>query len=299
MSGRERNSEQQPEAVPRDAGTGRRLFRHLYRRKAKNTSLDRYVTGMPSLQNAIDLLPGWIGAMPPDTGLVAGGPALYADTRIAWLLQRCFDVAGRDVLELGPLEGSHTYMLHEAGAATIDAVEANALAYMRCLVAKEALGLLRARFLLGDFLPWLEAGERCYDLVVASGVLYHSARPARLLELICGRADAVFLWTHYFDEGAMPKGDPRRKPFTGRVEEHRCGGVTLRLHERTYRKAWRDPKFCGGTHDRHFWLERDGILAVLASLGFGHVVVADDQRDHHYGPSFSLYASREPPPATC
>lgn len=296
MIGRKGGSGRQPGAVPRSA---RRLFRPLGRLRATNASLDHYVTGMPSLQNAIDLLPGWIGAMPPDSGLVAGEVPLYADTRIAWLLQRCFDVAGRDVLELGPLEGSHTYMLHEAGAATIDAVEANALAYMRCIVAKEALGLMRARFLLGDFLPWLEAGERRYDLVVASGVLYHSAQPARLLELICARADAIFLWTHYFDGRAMPKGDPRRKPFSGRIAEHRCAGVTLRLHERTYRKAWRDPKFCGGTHDRHFWLERDGVLAVLASSGFSHVVVADDQCDHHYGPSFSLYASREPPLMTC
>ena len=154
--------------------------------------------------------------------------------------------------------------------------------------------------LLGDFLPWLEAGERRYDLVVASGVLYHSADPARLLEQICGRADAIYLWTHYFDEGAMPKGDPRRRPFSGKVVERFSAGVALRLHERSYRKAWRDPKFCGGAHDRHFWLERDGILAVLASSGFGHVVVSDDQPDHHFGPSFSVYARRgEPPSAAC
>ena len=153
------------------------LFRRLGAGKTAQESLNHYVIGMPNPQNAVDAMAGWIGAMPPESGLVAGGAALYADTRIAWLLQRCFAVAGRDVLELGPLEGSHTYMLHQAGAATIDAIEANALAYMRCLVAKEVLGLNRARFLLGDFLPWLEAAQRRYDLVVACRRLVPFARP--------------------------------------------------------------------------------------------------------------------------
>ena len=255
-------------------------------------SLDRYVTSMPSLQNAIDAVPGWVGAMPSSTGLVAGEAILYADTRIAWLLRDQFDVTGRSVLELGPLEGFHTYMLQEAGAATIDAVEANALAYMRCLVTKEVLGLSRARFLLGDFMPWLEAEGPGYDLIVASGVLYHSPDPVRLLELMGRRAGSLMLWTHYFDEAAMPKGDPRRRPFSGKVELREGAGVTLRLHERSYRKAWRNAKFCGGTHDRHFWLERHGIMAMLGASGFSRIVVADDQPDHHYGPSLSIFASR-------
>ena len=182
-------------------------------------------------------------------------------------------------------------MLHQAGAAHVDAIEANALAYMRCLVTKEALGLTRTRFLLGDFMPWLESCETRYDLVVASGVLYHSADPARLLDLVTRRADAIYLWTHYFDEVAMPQGDVRRGPFSGKIETETCRGVTMRLHERSYRKAWRDPKFCGGTHDRHFWLERDGILGLLRAAGFANITIADEKPDHGGGPSFSLFAT--------
>ena len=256
--------------------------------------LDHYVAGMPSLQNAIDLVPGWVGQMPPHTGLVAGKATLYADTRIDWLLTECFAVAGKAVLELGPLEAFHTDMLHRAGAASIDAIEANSLAYLRCLITKEALDLHHANFYLGDFLTWLEQSDRRYDLVVASGVLYHSHDPVRLLQLICERADSFFLWTHYFDEIAMPRNDVRRTPFSDRVETKRCRGVTVRLHERSYHKAWRDPSFCGGLQDGHFWIDRADILKLIAAFGFDRIRIADEQPDHENGPSFSIFAERTP-----
>jgi hypothetical protein len=254
--------------------------------------LDHYVAGMPSLQNAIDALPGWVGAMPPETGLAAGEAALYSDTRIEWLLTNCYAAAGKRVLELGPLEAFHTYMLHQAGAASIDAVEANTLAFVRCLVTKEVLRLDRARFYLGDFMYWLERAPVPYDLIVASGVLYHSHDPVRLLELICARANSVYLWTHYFDDVAMPLGDLRRVPFSEQVDTVVCHGITVRLHERSYYKAWRDPSFCGGIQDRHFWLDRDDIMKLLAAFGFDRIVIADDQPEHMNGPSFSIFAER-------
>ena len=260
--------------------------------------LNHYVALPPSQQNAVDSVPGWTGAMPPETGLRAGNAHLYADTRIDWLLHHCFAVAGRSVLELGPLEGFHTYMLERAGAASIDAVEANTLAYVRCLITKEVLGMTRAHFLLGDFTQWLERSEQRYDLLVASGVLYHSHDPVRLLELIAARADALYLWTHYFDETAMPPGDKRRVPFSERVETRLSNGVAVQLHERSYYRAWRDPSFCGGLQDRHFWINRADILDLLAALGFGHIVIAHEEPAHVNGPSFSVFAARADPAAS-
>lgn len=260
--------------------------------EAGSAVIERYVDRLPSLQNAIDAVPGWVGRMPPETGLTAGLAPLYADSRIDWLLSQCTQVAGKSVLELGPLEAFHTYMLHGAGAASIEAIEANTLAFVRCLVTKEVLKLDRARFLLGDFLKWLEETDRRYDLIVASGVLYHSHDPVRLLELIGERADSFYLWTHYFDDFAMPRGDLRRVPFSERVETKECRGVSVRLHERSYYEAWRDPSFCGGIHDRHYWIARDDILQLIAKLGFDHVRIADEQPDHVNGPSFSVFAER-------
>ena len=52
---------------------------------------------------------------------------------------------GVDILELGPLEAGHTYALAQLGA-NITAVEANAEAYLKCLLVKELLGIDKAKF---------------------------------------------------------------------------------------------------------------------------------------------------------
>lgn len=257
--------------------------------------LDRYVGGMPTRQNAIDAVPGWTGAMPPETGLRAGKAYLFADTRIRWLLDQ-YDVAGKTVLELGPLEGFHTLMVDRCAPASIDAIEANALAFVRCLITKEVLWMPRANFFLGDFTKWLENTDKHYDLLIASGVLYHSHDPVHLLELIGKRADAIFIWTHYFDDAAMPLNDLRRVPFSEQVQTRTSHGIAMRLYERSYYKAWRDPSFCGGLQDQHFWLDRSDILALLGAMGFKHLNIADEQPDHPNGPSFSIFARREAQP---
>ena len=254
--------------------------------------LDHYVVKPPSAQNAIDSVPGWTSAMPPETGLRAGRSPLFADTRIAWLLQERFQVAGKSVLELGPLEGLHTYMLDRAGAASIDAIEANALAFVRCLIAKEVLKIERANFFLGDFVAGLEATDKRYDLVVASGVLYHSQDPVRLLELIAAKTDAIYLWTHFFDEQAMPRNDLRRVPFSETSYTREAHGVTVRLYERSYHGAWRDPSFCGGMYNKHYWINRADLLSLLAALGFGRLSISHEEPHHQNGPSFSVFAER-------
>ncbi len=257
--------------------------------------LDRYVGGAPSLQNAIDLVPGWAGAMPPETGLRAGPQAFHLDTRIDWLLRECFDIRGRTALELGPLEGFHTAMLERFGASEVTAIEANAAAYLRCLITKEALKLHRSSFLLGDFMKWFDGEPRRYDLIVGSGVLYHSDDPVRLLERLAAATDALYLWTHVFDEAAMPAGDKRRLPFSGSVEARRSHRSDVRLHERSYYRSWRNPAFNGGLRDRHFWIDRADLLALLAAMGFDRLLVAHDEPAHRYGPSLSIFAQRTSP----
>jgi hypothetical protein len=257
--------------------------------------LDRYVAGLPSAQTAVDALPGWNMALPPSVGVKAGEVPFYEDPRIHWALAQFGPLAGRSVLELGPLEASHTFMLERARPAKLDAIEANSLSFLRCLVVKELLGLKIARFHLGDFMAWLEQRPDRYDLIVASGVLYHMVEPVRLLEAIAARADAMYLWTHYASDAAMPKGDPRRM-FISEPDVIECRGVRVRRYRRSYLGAWKEQSFCGGMHDLHHWLERDDILALLAALGFADLSIAHDDPGHRNGPAFSIFARRRPAP---
>ena len=202
------------------------------------------------------------------------------------------------MLELGPLEGQHTSMLERYGAHTIDAIEANKIAYLRCLVAKEIFGLRRARFHLGDFVRGLQSPTR-YDLIVACGVLYHMADPLLLLERMADRTDFIFLWTHYFDEEEMPPTDPRRFAFRAPeannaevTQTEEFHGVEMKLHLRSYYKAWTKTQYCGGPVDKHFWLEKAQLIEALRALGFGRLTFAHEDRNHPNGPAMSIFARR-------
>jgi hypothetical protein len=261
-------------------------------KKPLSTLFEQYVDKAPSPQNAVDAIPGWTCALPPEVSAKAGALPLYADDRIGWMLGEYGQLEGRSVLELGPLEGSHTYMIERAGAARIDAVEANKLAYLRCLVFKELVQLQRARFHLGNFLGWLDQPDLRYDLIIASGVLYHLQDPLAFLERAAAVTDALFLWTHHMSETAMPPSDPRRGAFRKTIERRPFRGVDVRLYPRSYHRAEESASFCGGLHDDHRWVEGEDLLAVLKALGFDSLQVAHEQLDHPNGPSFSVLARR-------
>lgn len=272
-----------------DLAEAREQFRAVH---GTGAVLDDYAVGMPNAQNAVDALPGWNHALPDHVGAIAGSGAFYNDPRILWALEQFGSIDGRKILELGPLEASHTYILERAAPALIHAIEANKLSFLRCLVVKEILELKRAKFFLGDFIEWLQHPPVRYDLIVASGVLYHMEDPVRLLELLAANCDAFYLWTHYASDEAMPPRDPRRSAFLGSVETRECHGIKVRFYKRSYHGAWRSKAFCGGMHDLHRWVEKNDILAIVEALGFADIRVAHDEPCHPNGPSFSVFARR-------
>ncbi|MFK3690699.1 class I SAM-dependent methyltransferase [Agrobacterium tumefaciens] len=246
---------------------------------------------LPHHQNAIDALPGWSSAFPLRE-LKAGNIPLFQDGRILAALKSYGSLEGAEVLEVGPLEGMHTYILNKQRPANIDAIEANQFCFLRCLVTKEILKLDRASFYLGDIQRWLEETEKKYDFALASGVLYHMADPGQFLQNLSKRAEALFLWTHFFDDQAMPPSDPRRRPFSGKVERRSISGIDLHYHERSYQNADRDASFCGGMKDRHYWLEKEEILTLLDRLGYSTIEVQTIDDNHSGGPCFSVFARK-------
>lgn len=257
---------------------------------------DQYSREFPRHQNAVDALPGWNSAFPPETGLKAGTHPLFADGRITWAIGKAGSLENKRVLEVGPLEGMHTYMLNKRRPFLIDAIEANKGCFLRCLVTKEVLEIDRANFYLGDALRWLQDTDSHYDLAIASGVLYHMPDPGHFLSQITKRCDQLFIWTHYFDDETMPRSDSRRQAFTGNEETRTFAGVSVRYFERGYFNANTNDKFCGGMKDRHYWMRRDDIILLLRTFGFDDVCIGQDDPTHGGGPCVSLFAKRSQSP---
>jgi len=232
-----------------------------------------YVREAPSPQQTVDVFAGkWASRLPePFGGLTAGANLLFQDPKIAWATEKFAElgvaVAGSSILELGPLEGGHTYMLSKEGAASVTAIEAHQEAYLKCLVTKELLGMQRVNFLLGDAVAFLRQIGHSYDIGLASGFLYHMADPAELIELLCRRTRAVFLWTVHWD-AAFSREFPDKPAGSGPTERRSYKGFDYTLHRHSYGDGLNYGKFWGGPDDHANWMERADILAAFAHFGF-------------------------------
>ena len=256
--------------------------------------LGSFTSLKPDDQNSIDLFNTlWSTSIPDTHG--TGSFNGFNDERIRWLLEQLGNVEGEKILELGPLEGGHTYMLEHAGA-KVTSVEGNYGAFLRCLTVKNLLGL-ESKFLLGDFSK-MEMGSTTYNTVVASGVLYHLADPISLLEALSKNTDNIFLWTHYFEEdlkkwSPLARGQLREGKWdikSPRTQEFK--GLEVRSIRQKYGKAlgWRG--FCGGTEAFSYWIYKKDLLTLLTKLGFRNIRINFDKVDHPNGPCFALIASK-------
>jgi hypothetical protein len=267
-----------------------------YKRPEANTfekTLAEFLTIPPSEQNAFDL---FAGAWSSDfSGVTTQGSFKGEDdARIKWLPSQ-FDVFSKSVLELGPLEAGHTTMLERAGAAVM-AIESNKGAFLRSLIVKNYLNL-KAKFLLGDF-EKMNLQDQSFDLIVASGVLYHMKNPVQLLQSISGASDRLFIWTHYFEPN-LSKWSPAlsRHIELGKWEHdtpitQNYDGLKVRLVKQLYGDALGWSGFCGGSDVYSNWVYREDLLALLNKLGYKGLVVAFDDVQHQNGPAFCLYCTK-------
>lgn len=258
--------------------------------EAPNNSLRFFAPGGSTGQAAVDIFKGtWTSKVP---GFESGNVNLFGDDRAQWALDQLGGVAGQRILELGPLEAGHTYMLDRAGAAHVTAVEAHQSSLLKCLVIKELFGL-RASFEFGCFAKRLREVDERFDTVWASGVLYHSANPVELLSLIAKRTDRLYLWTHYFD-AALVAQQPHLEGKFGPPEQAEFEGFAYVRHEQRYQADVERVDYCGGPERISYWLPREVVLGALRHFGFTEITIPAEHewREFAHGPCFTLVATK-------
>jgi SAM-dependent methyltransferase len=257
-----------------------------------NQPFEQYEARAPSAQNCIDVVPGWNTRFPDKFGVVAGNTIHFADDRILWAIERYGSITDANVLEIGPMEGAHTFLLQDSGA-YVTAVEANKRAFLKCLITKEIVGMPRARFLLGDCVQYLEQNAARYDFIVACGVLYHMVDPLRFLEAVAARTDALYLWTSYIDENAAPAGSSNAKNLGMVREAVDFRGIQTSLYRMSYYDVHLNHDFCGGIYGEPRWMSRTSIIEALKALGFSDLEIAHEAPGPQpTQPCFSIFARR-------
>jgi hypothetical protein len=216
------------------------------------------------------------------------------DHRIKWLSSKT-DLSGIRVLELGPLEGAHTIMLENEGADVLS-IEANVGAFLRCLVVKNQFNL-KSKFLLGDF-NMFSTAQMKFDLVLASGVLYHMSNPVKLLEKFSQCSEKLFLWTHYFEKD-LAKWNPllterlnNGKWNYNQPEIVNYDGLNVKIIKQQYGESLGWSGFCGGPEEYSYWIDKGDLLALLEKLGYSNIEIEFDEVDHVNGPAFCVFAQK-------
>ena len=153
------------------------------------------------------------------------------------------------------------------GAKSVTAVEANARAYLKCLIAKEIFGMPNAAFILGDCLEYLRTTDLTFDVGIACGILYHLTNPVELLELLARRCDSIFLWTVFYDAEFVAKNPVPGAKFSD-VLEMKTAGYKHIVHRFNYGPSLDWKGFCGGGEVFSYWMEKEQIIGALRHFGF-------------------------------
>lgn len=255
--------------------------------------LDQYIKSAPSSQNCLDIFRGeWASRFPGKfSSLQAGQTPLFEDARITWAVEQFGKIRDQNVLELGPLEGGHTYMLEQFGAASITSVEANTRAYLKCLITKEILSLKKANFICGDCIEYLKQNQRLFDICLASGILYHMINPVELIGLIAKASYKVFIWTHYYDKNIINSQPNLAIKFTDQFTQE-YQGFSHSLYRQEYTRALDYAGFCGGSLPHSHWMQREDILSCLRYFGFKDIRINFEELNHPNGPCMAIVAIR-------
>lgn len=258
-----------------------------------NTIASKYCKLVPSDQTAIDIFDGlWKSRFPQHLAIQAGEAPNFEDPRVAWVAERIGGFQAVRVVELGPFEGYHSWQLSELGASLVVAVEGSQVNFLKCLIAKEILGI-RARFLHGDVIEFLNNSQDQFDLCWACGILYHQIAPLLLLKCIAKVSNRVFLWTHFFDQRIAESAAGYPHFDASQNTEKELDGYRCIHYYRSYRHVRDVPGyFSGGSEPFAYWLSKKDILGYLSVLNFSKVVIRGINWEHKAGPTISLLAQK-------
>ena len=199
-------------------------------------------------------------------------------------------LANCSILELGPYEAYNTWQFEQLEAKEVTSIESNNLSYLKCLMVKEITGM-KAHFLYGDFIQYLKNCDKKFDIVWASGVLYHQEQPLQMLSLIADVTDSIFLWTMYYDAEKIEARPDIAAFFTsGKIVTDEVDGYKSQLYYREYNQD-KGGIFSGGAESFSYWMEKDDILGFLKHRGFNQISIKLEP-DYVNGPALYLFAER-------
>lgn len=206
----------------------------------------------------------WVTRFRVDGRAYGGTAELMDDERVSDFLE-AFPAAAT-VLELGSLEGAHSFSLARRGRRVL-AIEGRAENIARARFVQAMLGVDGVTFALANLEHTDLRRFGRFDAVFCVGLLYHLPRPWELLERLPAVSPRLFLQTHYAAAATATRDGAAGR----RYREFGLG----------------DP--LSGLSADSFWLTLPELTSALEANGYA-VRVLRDEPGHPHGPIVTLAA---------
>lgn len=185
-------------------------------------------------------------------------------------------LAGLSVVDLGSLEGAFALEFARRGATHVLGVEARPLNARRCQIAASLLGLPNVTFRVGDVNRAILDSAEPFDIVFASGILYHLATPAEFLRNARKACRSFAVIDTHVADAEVPFKDCSQE-----IVEHRCGGDVYR--GRAFWEFDRDAAEVDRNHmlwaawdnPESFWPFEADLVRMMYDAGFARVEKID------------------------
>jgi SAM-dependent methyltransferase len=199
-----------------------------------------------------------------------GGVSAIGDKRLEDFHK--FAPAAQTILELGALEGAHSFLLAQhPSTKRVLALEGREANIRRARFVQERLGITKVEFLQTNLEQSDLAPLGRFDAVFCSGLLYHLPRPWELIQQLASVAPKLFLWTMYSDEAAA---DSVVDGFRGRTQTE--GGADEPL---------------SGLSSHSLWLTLGSLIEALTRAGYGRIEIFENNLSHPQGRAVTLGAT--------
>jgi len=124
-------------------------------------------------------------------------------------LNKEFPLAGKRIIEFGPMEGAQTASLVNLGASHVTCIEARAVSFIKTMIAQYCLQWDNVNVIMDDFHNADAQKYGTFDLAFAHGVYYHSFAPFLFFENLMSLSDRIFIGGYC--TGPAQPGDQREK----------------------------------------------------------------------------------------
>jgi len=196
------------------------------------------------------------------------------DIRIKWFKEH-FGYA-ENILELGSLEGGHSFVLARLpNIKRVIGIEGRKANIDRAKFVQGILEETKVDFIKANIEKFEFSKLGNFDVVFCVGLLYHLPKPWKLVEQMSKISKGLFLWTHYINP---EKAKSVRRHYPGFV----------------YRE-WKflfDP--LSGLSPASFWPTKASLVQMLNDYGFVETTIIEDNTTHEHGPAITLVAKKRP-----